>query len=302
MQFVATIVIVLALAPVSNAVGFMGPRGASLVEQTVTHDAEEMPITKHDKDAGGVYNKGSPLYEKQEKRKTDGKVAKIEKPASAKLSVDDQHVTIPTLDEASDPKILSERQLALSELKKYWKVGLVYFLSYVTFWLLMGLIWIKCITKGPLFRWPESHPDRDNNYQDFNHDLFSTEHVDSHHFVVCFCSLCCIPLRLADTYSKLPSPISTNFYAALLFFSCLLGLGPVTAGWSTLAFLCIVVYFRQRIRRKYNLEHGGMTWIGDFVRWFFCPCCAIAQEARQLDFVDPRGSPKDRPEGFKVGQ
>lgn len=300
MQFgriAAAIAVVLALAPVSNAVGFMGPRHASLAEQTLTHEAKEMPTTKHDKDAGGDYNKGSPLYEKQEARKKAGKDAK---PASAQLS-DEGLVTVPTSDKAADPKHWYTAYGDMTrEPQKYWKVGLSYFLSYVIFWVLLGVMWIKCCTKGALYRWAESHDDRPNNYQDFNHHLFSLEHTSEHHFVVCCCSFCCIPLRLADTYSKLPIPLSTNFWAALVFFACLLGLGPITAGWSSVVFLCVAVYFRQRIRRKYGLEHGGMTWCGDFVRWFFCPCCTIAQEARQLDFVDPR--PKDRPEGFKVAQ
>jgi len=290
----AVAAIVVFLAPVSNAVGFMGPRHASLVEHKLTH--EEMPTTKHDKDAGGDYNKGSPLYEKQEKRKKEGKVAKPE-PAQTE-SVDGGLLTVPSSEKASDP---SHWAGAYGEIygnpQKYWKVGVTYFFSYVIFWVLIAAIWLKCCKTGSPYRWSESHSDRANDFQDFNHGLFSLEHTSDHHFVVCCCSFFCIPLRLADTYSKTPMPISKSFWAALLFVVCLFGLSPLTGGWSSLIFLCVAVYLRQRIRKKYSLEYGGMTWCGDFLRWFCCPFCAIAQEARQLDFTVP-----GQKEGFKVAQ
>lgn len=54
------------------AVGLLFPLSdARIVGQGLTHD-REMPIVKHDKAAGDDYNKGSPLYEKQEERKKQG--------------------------------------------------------------------------------------------------------------------------------------------------------------------------------------------------------------------------------------
>lgn len=47
------------------------PKKASLVGHTQTHD-KEMPIVRHDKTAGDGYDKGSPLYKKQEARKEEG--------------------------------------------------------------------------------------------------------------------------------------------------------------------------------------------------------------------------------------
>jgi len=278
------ILAVLALAPIADAVGFMAPHKTSLVSQSIAQENKDMPVTQHSKKAGDDYKKGSPLFEKQEKLKKEGNDKK-----PAKLESNDAAVTltVPPADKATDPGHWWSMGRAYPKQKDFVKNGITYFFSYFILVMLVALIWIKC-SYPP--RSEVSYSERQNNQTGFAYSIFSREHCLGHHGSVCFCAWCCAPLRLADTYSKKPSPIVKSFWAALVLIAVLGGLQQLTMGFTGLIMLCMVVFCRQQIRRKYGIERGGTTWCTDFISWIFCPCCTMAQEARQVDFVQPVGS------------
>ena len=51
-----------------------------------------------------------------------------------------------------------------------------------------------------------------------------------------------------------------------------------------LAAVCFLALRRQEIKRQFGIESGG-CWsvVTDFLVYFCCGCCAVAQEARQID-------------------
>jgi Cys-rich protein (TIGR01571 family) len=272
-----TIFTVLALSPVADAHGFMSPQHASLL-------SKDMPVTKHDKTAGDDYNKGSPLYAKQETLAAKKKGAKKEGAADSKAEpAADGMDWLRNLESKVEPKVDTPKGVPkeLNPLsgKDHFTQGIHFFFHYLIVTMLVALVWIKCIGRDQPF--PMRTPTLSTG---FAFGLFSLEHLD-HSFKICFCSLCCSPLRIADTYSKEPNPIVKSFWVALLMVTCLFALLPLTYQATWAIFLCIAVGFRQKLRNNFKLESGGKTWLFDCASWIFCPCCAIVQEARQVELV-----------------
>jgi len=268
---------VLVLAPVSDAAGFLGPRHASLVAERRSIEKKDMPVMKHNKTAGDDYNPGSPLFEKQEERKKSGKTGKLETKEAALDPLDG--------DKALDPAHW-EKVMKNESPEKHLENGLSIFLSTFIIVMFVAFVWIKCLP-SLIPRSKESYAERDNTTSGFAYGLFSLDHCGGHHGSVCFCAWCCYPLRMADTYSKEPIPIVKNFWTALVIVTCLDALQYLTYGFSGLLLLFFVIYARQQLRKKYGLDRGGATYVTDLFSWICCPCCTIAQEARQVDFVRP---------------
>lgn len=258
----------LAVLTLGDAAGFLGPQHASLV-------AKEMPITAHSKKAGDGYTKGSPLYDKQQEREKKG--------VPAAKEAEKKPAALAAPDESTFYKIYNVTP------EEHAYRGLTHFLSYFIITMLMALLWTKAavVGMGP-GRIPEGYDERKNNPLGFAYGLFSLDHCFGHHANVCFCTWCCMPLRLADTYSKQPAPLVRTFWTALVVVTCLLGLSQLTLGFTFLIFLCVAVYFRQGLRKKYGLDSGKTTIATDCLTWIFCPFCSMAQEARQVEFVLPQ--------------
>jgi len=267
----------LAVLPLGDAAGFLNPQHASLVAHSA--EVKEMPITSHSKKAGDGYKKGSPLYDKQQElgkkgapaaKEGEKKSAALKAPAAPALNTN-----------PFNGGYFSTRNDTPEE---HVHRGLTTFLSYFIITMLVALIWVKATSPG---RTTEGYDERKNNALGFAYGLFSWDHCFGHHANVCLCSWCCAPLRLADTYSKQPTPLARNFWTALVVIACLLGLSQLTYGFTAVIFLCAAVYFRQGLRKKYGLESGGSTYVMDCLSWICCPFCTMAQEARQVEFVLP---------------
>mmetsp|Transcript_27086 Transcript_27086/g.50912 ORF Transcript_27086/g.50912 Transcript_27086/m.50912 type:complete len:302 (-) Transcript_27086:50-955(-) len=94
---------------------------------------------------------------------------------------------------------------------------------------------------------------------------------------ICFCSFCCLALRWSDTQGLVKI---LGFWAAFGAFSImglfngLFALGPLfTTG--------LMLYYRQQLRQKLDLDsHTCGSCCADCCYIFWCPCCAVAQEAR----------------------
>lgn len=96
---------------------------------------------------------------------------------------------------------------------------------------------------------------------------------------ICICSFLCIGLRWADTTSLARM---LGFWTALLVFSFLTffnaATGSVLFGLFT---TFLILYFRHELRSKLGAE--AWTCRSCVVDWCYvcwCPCCAVAQEAR----------------------
>jgi Cys-rich protein (TIGR01571 family) len=100
---------------------------------------------------------------------------------------------------------------------------------------------------------------------------------------------------MADTYSKssaefsLPRALISGFWKALCVTVAMQFLFYHTGGIGFTVFVCIAVYFRQKLRQMYGLPNmTGSVLAMDCLYWCFCPCCTIAQETRQVQFVTGR--------------
>jgi len=240
-----------------------------------------MPEVVHAKSAGGDYKKGSPLYQKQESRKADAPNKTLEPPPPPG-SMSPQSPSSPR----DAFRWLEATVLAASVLGN-WGRGLSYFFAYFIIVMFIAMIWMKGI-RG---RTRRGYDERRNMPPGFAYGLFSMDHCFGHHANVCLCSWCCTPLRLADTYAKEPFPLIGNFWTALIMLTCLLGLSQLSLGATGALLLVLAVYFRQRLRQQYQLETGGVVLIKDLLAWCLCPFCAVAQEARQVEFVKKPNDP-----------
>jgi Cys-rich protein (TIGR01571 family) len=295
--------------------GFLAPRRTALAAQNLAHDklvdeTRAMPETEHEKKAGGGYHPGSPLYNKQEMRKANGEAQAIEKPKTevgaatqksscweklwnpfAKVDASDKGVKVKARD-WKDPEQHWKDFVAgegICLLISQWLPGTI-----ITF--LLALIWIKGIGG----RMETGYPERPNTGEDFAYRLFSLDHCFGHHSHVCLCSWLCGAIRMADTYSKKPYPLIESFWVALLIISLVEGLFTVTLGYSWIVGICAAVYFRQQLRQNYGIQSGGVTLAWDCLFWCCCPCCSIAQEARQVEFVSKLGDVPKMPVTGKV--
>lgn len=289
--FTLTIGLVLALLPLCESASFLTKH------DKVTHEDKAMPVTKHDKVADGGYKKGSPLFKKQEARKVNGVTPAPPKPKEADVE---------GLGEIKDPSKMTYEDLHSWDRNKNpfflsW-LGFWYFLDVVIWCVFIGVVFDKCMpgtwkrTDNGHGVWDENgvvKGERDNTPPEFAYTLFSTEHCwgkSTHHAHICFCAICCPMLRLADTWSKKPFPVSgMSFWGALVLIAILSGLSPFTAGLTGTIFLCLCVFFRQKMRKAYGLTAGGSTWCTDCCVWSCCGFCAMAQEARQVEFVAKPG-------------
>lgn len=103
---------------------------------------------------------------------------------------------------------------------------------------------------------------------------------------MCVCALCCPWIRWAESASKDQIQFLT-FIPALFITALLSSASTVTFGATVPILLLITVLCRQRIRDAYGLPSGTCGIIcGDCLLWICCPCCAIVQEARQVDMVE----------------
>lgn len=171
-----------------------------------------------------------------------------------------------------------------------WGEGLIYglwsFLPYTIMTLIIAFIWLKL--DGRL----EPNAERRNKGDDFAYGLCALDHCFHDHMWVCICSFCCTAIRMADTYSKstdeysVPRAIIPGFWKALCVTLAMQFLVTLTGGVGIILFVCIAVYFRQKLRQTYNLPNcTGKILAWDCLFWCCCPWCTIAQECRQVQFV-----------------
>lgn len=117
-----------------------------------------------------------------------------------------------------------------------------------------------------------------------NH-IFQCLHVPQ----MCLFTCCCGTVRWADTMRMAHLLPFWGAFSLLCFFDVagLLGMGA-----SGLFMLMILVYFRQQIRKMFNIQPWTCrTVCVDCLSYMFCSLCAMVQEARQLEEAWAFGHP-----------
>lgn len=122
-----------------------------------------------------------------------------------------------------------------------------------------------------------------NSFKYHPFDCFSRPDIS---LWVCFCPA----IRWADNISTMG--ILRSFWLA---FAVSLGFVMVTSETQDLvAWIVLSVIgagFRRELRLKFQMQRNEMSFIMDFLLYCFCGCCAITQEARQVEEAMRSGHP-----------
>lgn len=110
---------------------------------------------------------------------------------------------------------------------------------------------------------------------------------------ICLISCCCPVIRWADTVSM---SSSLGFWAALFLIVACIVIAEVSSGIGTLAVLAVFVWRRQQLRHLFHMSGtaapgAARSCIEDCLAYTFCSCCAIMQEARQIEEAHLVGHP-----------
>jgi len=153
------------------------------------------------------------------------------------------------------------------------------FMAGLTTW----LIWAVLVFLAYMFVYQPEHekssPDADEDSDPV--EIFHNEHFRClHNSHDCICSVFCSPLRWADTMDMAHVMTYKLAFQIMMLFTLLnvIAGGQIGLGVFTVS---LMVYGRQEIRRVLGLaNHDFESCIVDCCFIFWCPCCAIAQEAR----------------------
>lgn len=147
-------------------------------------------------------------------------------------------------------------------------------LSWIFFVLMSLLVYFTCYKSclPPPSRLEGAEPQLEDLQKSFTTGHWSCFEDSS----ICWCSFCCMALRWSDTQSlfkMLGFWAAFSAFAIMMLLNGLSALGPLfTTG--------LMLYYRQQLRQKLGLEaHTCGTCCTDCCFVFWCPCCAIAQEA-----------------------
>jgi Cys-rich protein (TIGR01571 family) len=97
---------------------------------------------------------------------------------------------------------------------------------------------------------------------------------------LCILGCCCPCAMWADTLGRKGL---LSYWPAFAIFLILVGLTTYTHGASLVIMAAVGIYFRQRLRQRYQIRNeGSMTVALDILSWCCCSTCAIIQEAREI--------------------
>mmetsp|Transcript_23032 Transcript_23032/g.42429 ORF Transcript_23032/g.42429 Transcript_23032/m.42429 type:complete len:324 (-) Transcript_23032:30-1001(-) len=106
----------------------------------------------------------------------------------------------------------------------------------------------------------------------------------------CACSLLCPGVRWADSATMAGA---MHFWPAFLLFALMLLLNTLSHAFLNLGFFTVILltYYRQSLRKKLGMQYCTCsTCVPDALFVLFCPCCAIAQEARSISVAYKEGT------------
>lgn len=111
----------------------------------------------------------------------------------------------------------------------------------------------------------------------FRHGLFQCMEDPRMSVFTCIC----MPIRWGDTM-RMGGMIP--FWSATMMFATFTAMWPVTCGLSLIVTLAMATMRRQEIRSLFGMTHGTYSSRAeDCCTYLCCSCCAVVQEARQLE-------------------
>lgn len=187
---------------------------------------------------------------------------------------------------ASLGSVLLEGPPKHSDEKRAWiQAGNV--VAYILFTLICAFIYDK-VRKN--YKYPQPKPDIEPD-DDFTYGLFGCYSDPKLSLMAC----CCPALRWADSMDKAATPAKSliSYWPGVLLvlgFTLVnmmlsFALLHVFCGFCLhIVFVLVMVFFRQKLRRRYQIKGGSFrTFAADMIGWLCCPCCSIVQEAREVE-------------------
>jgi len=110
--------------------------------------------------------------------------------------------------------------------------------------------------------------------QDFKHGVFSCFEEPK----LCLCTFCCWGIPWADTMDVVGL---IGFWVGLTICIGTIFLDTLTGGISWFFMAAVFTYFRQQIRKQFEMKNETTDLAIDYALWLCCPCCSVVQQARQ---------------------
>mmetsp|Transcript_34921 Transcript_34921/g.93211 ORF Transcript_34921/g.93211 Transcript_34921/m.93211 type:complete len:411 (-) Transcript_34921:253-1485(-) len=126
--------------------------------------------------------------------------------------------------------------------------------------------------------------------EDFNFGLFDCCTTKLSRKLSCLVC-CCWPIRWADTMDKAidlhPNPGSAwlpRYWFGVFVMLAFILFGPLTGGLAAIFFCLFATFSRQQFRQGLGMKAGTpAVWATDCCSYFWCSCCAIVQEGREVE-------------------
>lgn len=132
--------------------------------------------------------------------------------------------------------------------------------------------------------------------EDFHFGICSCSDVPSMSLLTC----CCFAIRWADTM-RMASFL--GFWVGVVLITFLELINGVTGGAAACFAWFIVVFYRQKLRKEFGLEHNTLkSCCCDICGYCWIPCCMAVQEARQLEEAYAVGHPIRKVAGSSSGR
>lgn len=254
----------------------------------------------HQKVPGNGYKKGSPLYSYQEaKEDADGDTKKKKtEPTNGTTPADNFDACVDKIGRSGEgneetavndyfacvDKYHPTPLEAHKELQELIARNLWAAVAFAVLWFIVVLI------VAFVYQRNKKDPDMTRggmgmNRYDWHVGVFSCFETPS----MCLLTCCCCPIRWADTM-RMASYMS--FWVGVVLMTFLELVSNLTGGIAAIIALCIAVFYRQKLRQEFGLEHSDVkTYCIDCCLYCWCSCCATIQEARQLEEAYAVGHP-----------
>lgn len=231
---------------------------------SIVKPPEGIKTVTHTKKANDGYQKGSPLYKKQEGiKEAPGDKQTVKKTGSHML------VKHPSLYET----------LATVSVYAVFVIAFAYI--------------FKSRMQAPAGardkgESPKNHPAA--VFCGFSYSFFDYSNHKSD-WQICLLAYCCPILQWARTASSSGTPFM-SYWKAVAFLLIMVVLAPFTYGLTSLVIACVFFKRRQALRKEYsspaNVHPETRSMAEDACLIFCCPsflCCQLVQEARQVEYT-----------------
>lgn len=253
---------------------------------------DDMETVEHQKAAGNGYLPGSPLYKEEQKRKAaktaalDPEVPDVLEDAVNPQVITPQGPVAKDILEGKKPKWPQHPDEVYGAFKNSWTAMTGANLVATLISAFLSVLVVLCCA----FVYMKNKVDPQQPPLDgLDHEAYLLDKKDWR-FGLCDCfqtpplcllSFCCPTIRWSDTM-RMAGIMS--FYTAVTVMTVLGSLSPLTGGLTYLIMLCFAVHHRQNIRRTFGIPAGNAsTYCQDCCIYTCCTCCAIVQEARQVE-------------------